>query len=214
LSSTETAKFGSYLFTGRDNYQSLQDQAGRFFDYVHETPGKTIAGDAVQFVGEQLPEVMLGMGGARVLRPLGSIAEITDEVTGGERNVVFGQRRVNERFSPRIDGAGPPEYLADRRIADVAADLRAGRLHPDQLPIQAFEYDGQLVSANSRSLAALSEAGLKPTIVQIIEPTDDLLLRLQEVPLRHTSPLPGPTTYVTPSRSNLSIIRPITVPGN
>ena len=45
----------------------------------------------------------------------------------------------------------------------MAADLRAGKLTPDQLPIEAFRLpDGRLVSANTRSLAALSEAGLGP----------------------------------------------------
>ena len=73
---------------------------------------------------------------------------------------LFGQKRV----SPTFGTEGRPPYLAGRSISDVAADLRAGRLTPDQLPIEAFRLpDGRLVSSNTRSLAALSEAGLSPT---------------------------------------------------
>lgn len=88
----------------------------------------------------------------------------------------------------------------------MAADLRAGVLHPDQLPIQAFYYEGQLVSANTRSLSALSEAGLLPTNVTVIQPQRALLLRLRETPLLPNAPLPGPRVPVTPSRTDLTIL--------
>lgn len=127
------------------------------------------------------------------------------EVATGPQ-VVFGQRRVGETFSPIVNGKGPPEYLAGRPIIDVAADLRAGVLHPDQLPIQAFYYEGQLVSANTRSLSALSEAGLLPTNVTVIQPQRALLLRLRETPLLPNAPLPGPRVPVTPSRTDLTIL--------
>lgn len=113
--------------------------------------------------------------------------EVGAEAADGAGNptVLFGQRRVSENFSSlRSDGSGPPAYLAGRPTADVAADLVAGKLHPDQLPIQAFEYDGQLVSANTRSLSALSQAGMVTTKIEIIEPTNALLQRLTETPLQ------------------------------
>lgn len=80
-------------------------------------------------------------------------------------------------------------------------------MHPDQLPIQAFRYEGQLVSANTRSLSALSEAGLLPTNVTVIQPSRQLLRRLRETPLLPEAPLPGPRVPVTPSRSDLTILR-------
>jgi hypothetical protein len=95
----------------------------------------------------------------------------------------------------------------------VAADLRAGTMTPDQLPIEAFRLpDGRLVSANTRSLAALSEAGLKPTNVKIIEPTPDLLSRLRETPIIPDAPVPGPRVPVTPSQSDLTVLRVIELP--
>jgi hypothetical protein len=125
-------------------------------------------------------------------------------------SVLFGQRRV----SPAFGSKRRPSYLAGRDISDVAADLRAGTLHPDQLPIEAFHYEGTLVSANTRSLAALSEAGLRPTKIRIISPTRQLRLRLQESPLIPNAPLPGPSVPVTPSMSDLTILRVITTPGH
>lgn len=113
------------------------------------------------------------------------------------------------------DGSGPPAYLAGRPISDVAADLRAGILSPDHLPIQAFYYgdDGSLVSANTRSLSALSEAGMQPTNVSIINPSRSLLRRLREEPIISHAPLPGPRVPVTPSQQNLQVLRVIQIPG-
>jgi hypothetical protein len=122
---------------------------------------------------------------------------------------LFGQKRVGPNFGTK----GRPPELAGRPIADVAADLRAGTLSADKLPIEAFQLpDGRLVSANTRSLAALSEAGLKPTKVTIIQPTQELLNRLKEVPIIPNAPLPGPRVPVTPSQSNLTVLRVIELP--
>jgi hypothetical protein len=123
--------------------------------------------------------------------------------------VLFGQKRVGPTFGVE----GRPDYLAGREISAVANDLKTGVLHPDQLPIDAFYYDGQWVSANTRSLSALSEAGLQPTQVNIIQPSRQLLLRLRETPLLPDAPLPGPRVPVTPSQSDLTILRVIEVPG-
>ncbi|SKC08460.1 hypothetical protein SAMN05660880_04113 [Luteibacter sp. 22Crub2.1] len=137
---------------------------------------------------------------------------------GADRpTIMFGQRRVGETFSPlKSDGSGPPAYLAGQPISDVAADLRAKILSPDQLPIQAFYYgeDGVLVSANTRSLSALSEAGMQPTNVTIIGPSRALLRRLREEPIVSNAPLPGPRVPVTPSQQNLQVIRIIQIPGS
>jgi hypothetical protein len=86
-------------------------------------------------------------------------------------------------------------------------------LTPDQIPIRAFFYDGQLVSANTRSLAALSEAGLAPTNVEIIEPTQKFLDRLDETPLIPDAPLPGPLLPLTQSLTDLTINRVVQIPG-
>jgi hypothetical protein len=122
---------------------------------------------------------------------------------------LFGQRRVGPTFGRK----GRPSHLAGRSISDVADDLRRGKLSPDDLPIDAFKLpDGRLVSANTRSLAALSEAGLNPTRIRLIEPTQDLLDRLDEIPIIPHAPLPGRRVPVTPSQSDLEILRVIELP--
>jgi hypothetical protein len=116
---------------------------------------------------------------------------------------LFGQRRVSPTFGVK----GRPPEIAGRSVTDVAADLFDGKISPDALPIAAFiDSNGNLVSANTRSLAALSGAGLKPTIVNIINPTQDLLDRLAETPLIPDAPLPGPNVPMTPSKTDLTII--------
>ena len=129
---------------------------------------------------------------------------------GARSPVLFGQRRLSETFGAE----GRPSYLAGRTINDVADDLARGVLSPDQLPITAFEYgNGQLVSANTRSLAAVSQAGLLPTNVTLVEPSRVLLRRLQQPSLLPGSPLPGPRVPVTPSQRDLTILRVIEVPN-
>src|SRR6266571_7089382 len=108
---------------------------------------------------------------------------------GEGESVLFGQRRISPNFSSE---EGVPEYLRGRPISDVAADLQAGRLSPNDIPIKAFTTEsGELVSINNRSLGALSEAGLKPTNVEglkptnveIVQPTLDELRRLAQSPI-------------------------------
>ena len=129
--------------------------------------------------------------------------------------VLFGQRRCGPRFS--VDPRYP--QTSGRSIADVAADLRNPNnpLSPDDLPITAFRdpRTGSLVSMNTRTRAALAEAGLEPTRVEIadlnalsLRQRQKYLRRLNEQPIID-SPLPGLRVPVTPSMSNLDVmIRP------
>ncbi len=128
-----------------------------------------------------------------------------------EPQVMFGQRRVGPAFGT---GSGRPDYISGRLVSDVAADLRNGVLHPDQFPVEAFYFNGSLVSINTRTLAALSEAGLVPTKINIVEPSRNVLRRLQERPLIPDAALPGSRVPVTPSQTNLTILRTIEIPGS
>ncbi|MDT4989917.1 MAG: hypothetical protein QOI74_4011, partial [Micromonosporaceae bacterium] len=94
----------------------------------------------------------------------------------GDEPVLFGQARVGPNFSK--DGA-----FNGRSIYDVAEDLKAGRLNPDDVKINAFRHDktGALVTENNRSLAALSLVGMKPTTINMVEASPKLLRRLGEV---------------------------------
>jgi hypothetical protein len=73
-----------------------------------------------------------------------------------------------------------------------------------------------LVTINNRSLAALSEAGIRPTNVTVIDKglvPLEILNRLREVPTALGEALPSPNIAVTPSMTDWTIIRTISVRG-
>lgn len=143
--------------------------------------------------------VILSFGsGLGVQGPAAAVrnTELEIRAAAGERSpILFGQKRIDPTFGVK----GRPEHLAGRQVLDVAADISSGAVHPDQLPIRVFEYGGGLVSADSRSLAAFSEAGLLPTNVTLIRPSRDLRLRLLEPALLPNSVLPATRIPITPS---------------
>jgi hypothetical protein len=69
--------------------------------------------------------------------------------------VKFGQASVKLHFAH-----GP---FAGMSIGAVAMGLRAGRIVPDQLPIEFIVRHGERIALNNRSLLALRRAGLAPT---------------------------------------------------
>ncbi len=154
--------------------------------------------------------------GLRLANNAGDAAKAVDaastvakaEVPSGPQ-VLFGQRRV----SPNFGKEGRPEHLAGRPIADVAADLKSGRISADDVPIEAFRHGDELVSTNTRSLAALSEAGVTPTNVTIVNPTRSHLRRLDETPILPNADLPGTRVPVTPTHKDHTVLRVIEIPG-
>ena len=93
--------------------------------------------------------------------------------------------------------------------------LKAKKISPDDLPIWYFEYQGQLVTMNNRGLAALSEAGLKPTVlykVPINEVPKKVLDRLTETPLVRGQTLPGRLLPVTVDKAGTIILHVIELP--
>jgi hypothetical protein len=75
--------------------------------------------------------------------------------------VKFGQASVKSHFA-----YGP---FAGMSIGAVAVGLRAGRIAPDQLPIEFMVRHGERIALNNRSLLALRRAGLAPT--QLVDRT-------------------------------------------
>jgi RHS repeat-associated protein len=124
--------------------------------------------------------------------------------------VYFGQRRVAPNF--RAGESSAPDYIYGRSIDHVAQDLRQGVLAPDQIRIEAFMYQGKLVTTNNRGLAALSKAGLRPTNVVVRQPTPAELARLREPGLFKGQTLPGASIAVTPGQRDLSILEIIALP--
>lgn len=107
--------------------------------------------------------------------------------------------------------AGIPDYLRGRALRDVADDLKAGRLHPDQLEVKYFIHPetGQRIAESNRTLAALSMAGKKPTRVREVPVSSELLSRLDEPPLRRHGEVfsqPGRAIPVTPGQNDNTII--------
>jgi RHS repeat-associated protein len=118
--------------------------------------------------------------------------------------VLFGQRRIGANFSP--EGA-----FHGRSIKSVAADLDSGRISPDSVVVHVFNYDGHVVAENNRSLAALSLAGFRPTNIQYIQPTSNVMKRLRErTPLGDV--LPSARIAITPTMKNLSVQQVVEVP--
>jgi hypothetical protein len=123
----------------------------------------------------------------------------------GGVDVLFGQRRIGPDFSE--DGA-----FKGRSIYAVAEDLRAGRLSPHGIRIDAFWHGNQLVAVNNRSLAALSLAKMRPTNVNIVDPPSSIRKRLRE-PAIVSDRLPSRSVAVTPSQRDLRVGDIISTPG-
>lgn len=149
----------------------------------------------------------------KLLDPNNNKPSLQAELFERERNAVqFGQKRVGENFRQYSEA---PDVIRGRSIADVAADLKAGKISPDSLPIYYFEHEGQLIAINNRGLAALSEAGLKPTVlrrVPIDEVPPSVLERLTEPPIVRGQTIPGPMIPVTKDKAGKVIDRIITLP--
>jgi hypothetical protein len=77
------------------------------------------------------------------------------EAAGGVR---FAQRGISATFRHG--------EFAGKTIQEVAAGLKTGAINPNQLPIQTITREGITYTLNNRSLMALRQAGLEPTILR------------------------------------------------
>ncbi len=125
-----------------------------------------------------------------------------------EQRVLFGQRRAGPRFSTNEE---VPEHQSGRTLNGVAAELMAGTLTSDDIAIFAFRYQGKLVSANTRGLATLSKAGMKPTNITIITPSPSYLRRLREVSVLGDT-LPSTRIAITPSITDTRVLEVVSIP--
>ena len=129
--------------------------------------------------------------------------------------ILFGQKRIAERF--RV-GSGAGSQIEGRLLSDVTADLRSGFMSTDDLPIQYFVTPaGEAVTINNRGLAAIYDAGLRPTWLEEVplsQVSTKELDRLLEPPVLRDQVLPGPMIPVTRDKAGTDIIRVITTPEN
>jgi RHS repeat-associated protein len=164
---------------------------GQYLDTGH-VDGSAVAQSAV--TGAAVAGLTHGLGGE-------GGAPASDEP------VLFGQKRVSPDFS---EGGN----FHDRPIRSVADDLISRKLSPDDLPLNVFRHagSGALVTENNRSLTALSMAGMRPTILNMIVPPAKVLARLEEVgPLGDR--LPATRIAITPSQEDLRILDIVNLPG-
>ena len=116
--------------------------------------GADVVGAAVPFA----------TGGGAIVRAAAHADDIADaakalgHVDEAAAGVRFGQRGVSSTFRSG--------EFAGKTIDEVAAGLRNGTISPDQLPIQTITRDGVQYTMNNRSLVALREAGMQPTVIR------------------------------------------------
>jgi hypothetical protein len=168
--------------------------------------GHTIEVTRVRDYEASLPAYNLEISGIHTYYvKSGPVAVLVHNSCDDAPEVLFGQRRVSPDFSNGGDFAG-------RSIHAVAQDLKDGRLSADGVRINAFWHDGQLISENTRSLTALSMAGLRPTNITILDSVPgDVLARLSEDPLVG-GPLPSRMVAITLSQSDLRVAEIVTLP--
>ncbi len=123
------------------------------------------------------------------------VAKADEAVAAADSRILFAQKKIDDAFSTKAD---VPVELKGRKIEDVAKDLVDKKLSPDVIEISYTKTsDGKYATLNNRGLAALSLAGLKPTITKFV-PWDALskgqLKRFDETPLLKDDGqlIPGP----------------------
>jgi RHS repeat-associated protein len=99
----------------------------------------------------------IGVGGALLaVVGLGVLGKLGQEAA--EAGVRFGQQGISATFR---NGE-----FAGQSIKDVAAGLRSGAINPSQLPLQTITREGITYTMNNRSLMALRQAGMEPTVLK------------------------------------------------
>jgi hypothetical protein len=93
--------------------------------------------------------------------PPGITPVAEDAVVGcsvaAERGVLDGANFAQKTFKATFSAEGK---FAGRGVGDVAADLRAGRLTANQVPLEYIVRDGNTLILNTRSAQALEQAGI------------------------------------------------------
>jgi hypothetical protein len=112
--------------------------------------GMAIGATGQKYAQNDQPEAPLGPNATRLLESL------RVQAGGDPQEVQFAQRGISSRFAGGV--------FAGRTIDEVAAGLRDGTIHPDQLPLTVVKRDGVIYTINNRSLMALRLAGVKPTV--------------------------------------------------
>ena len=159
---------------------------------------------AIMTVGDALivKSLVVGVGKAGV-KAAGAALLTRAGRTGGaelaeEGLIHFGQKRIAPTFRLYSEGS---ELIRGRSLVDVAEDLKAGVISPNDLPVSYFVEGGKKIAVNNRGLAALRLAGMEPTIASKVPATSELLARLAERPIDSFHRIPGLRIAVTTEKS-------------
>lgn len=102
------------------------------------------------------PAVIGAPFGGTGLSTIGRFGSGVTSVAGGP--IQFAQRGVSGTFRHG--------EFAGQSIEQVSAALRIGAISADQLPVQVIARNGMTYTLNNRSLMALRQAGLEPTVIR------------------------------------------------
>jgi len=108
--------------------------------------------------------------------------------------ILFGQKRIAPNFREYSEAS---EAIRGRSLVEVADDLMAKRISPNELPIEYFVHKGQRIAVNNRGLAALRMAGMEPTITRQVQSNEKLRERLYESAIDRFHAFPGNRIAVT-----------------
>lgn len=116
-------------------------------------------GDYLGYINEEGLETDWGMQ-FLIAAPFAGLVDLGAAAgeAAAESGVQFAQKGVSAAFRHG--------EFAGKTIEDVAAGIRSGAINPDQLPIQVITRNGITYTVNNRSLMALRQAGVEPTIIK------------------------------------------------
>lgn len=129
-----------------------------------------LAGDALATSGKFIRATVKSsdevLAGVRVLAKHGD--EGVDAVKALAKNaddvVVAGAKGSKWKFGQAsVKSTFAHGSFKGKSIAEVAKGLRAGKISPNQLPVEYMVRNGQKVALNNRSLTALRRVGMEPT---------------------------------------------------
>jgi hypothetical protein len=119
---------------------------------------------AFVMLGQMAPAMKRAVEIGTAVTVLPAVVVIAADAAGGALATRGGQAGI--RFAQRgISAAFRHGEFAGRSIDEVATGLRAGTISSDQLPINVVVRNGIRYTMNNRSLMALRQAGLEPTVI-------------------------------------------------
>jgi len=96
-----------------------------------------------------------------------------------------------------MEGGGPVAGQSGLSIAEAGANIASGKTAPT---IYAYRLNGDVITINNRTLGDYTLAGVKPTNVVVTTPTEENLVRLDEL-----GGVPSRTVPVTIGKDDMTL---------